>query len=72
MLPIWEQVRTSLSFEVFNLANNITYTSITNRGYTANGFNISPAAGLGLPTASSGFPDGTNARRAQASLRIDF
>ena len=71
-LPIWETLKTSLSFEVFNLANNITYTAITNRAYTASGFNISPAPGLGLPTQSSGFPDGTNARRAQVSLRIDF
>ncbi len=72
ILPFTERFRTTLNFEVFNLTNTITYTSITNRGYTANGFNISPAAGLGTPTQSSGFPDGTNARRAQASIRIDF
>jgi outer membrane receptor protein involved in Fe transport len=71
-LPFTERIRTSLSFEVFNLTNTITYTSIISRAYTANGFNISPATGLGTPTASSGFPDGTNARRAQASIRIEF
>ena len=72
VLPFSERFRVTLNFEVFNLTNTITYTSITNRGYTLSGFNISPAAGLGLPTQSSGFPDGTNARRAQASIRIDF
>ncbi|MDQ6705771.1 MAG: hypothetical protein M3Z85_07385, partial [Acidobacteriota bacterium] len=72
VLPFSERFRASLNFEVFNLTNTITYTGITNRGYTANGFNISPAPGLGTPTASSGIPDGTNARRAQASIRIDF
>ncbi len=72
ILPFSERFRTILNFEVFNLTNTITYTSITNRGFTSNGFNITPAAGLGLPTQSSGFPDGTNARRAQVSIRIDF
>ena len=72
ILPITEKIRTTLNFEVFNLTNTIVYTSITSRAYTASGFNISPAPGLGTPTASSGFPDGTNARRAQVSIRIDF
>ena len=72
VLPFSERIRTTLSFEVFNLTNTIAYTSITNRGYTANGFNISTASGLGTRTQSSGFPDGANARRAQASIRIEF
>jgi len=72
ILPVNERFRATLNFEVFNIANNITFTGITSRGYTANGFNISPAVGLGTPTASSGFPDGTNARRAQVSIRCEF
>ena len=72
VLPFSERFRVTLSFEVFNLTNTITYTGITARGYNLSGFNITPATGLGLPTASSGFPDGTNARRAQVSIRIDF
>jgi hypothetical protein len=72
ILPFSERRRVTLNFEVFNLTNTIVYTSITNRGYTASGFNIAPATGLGTPTASSGFPDGTNARRAQVSIRIEF
>jgi hypothetical protein len=31
-----------------------------------------PIPGLGTGTASGGFPDGTNARRAQVSLRVTF
>ena len=72
VLPVSEHLRVSLNFEVFNLTNTIAYTSITNRAYTASGFNISPSVGLGTPTQSAGFPDGTNARRAQASIRIEF
>jgi hypothetical protein len=72
VLPISERFRLTLNFEAFNLTNTITYTSLTSRGYTATGFNIAPAAGLGVYTASSGFPDGTNARRAQVSVRFEF
>lgn len=72
ILPVSERFKTTLNFEVFNLTNTIAYTSLTSRGYTASGLNISPAAGLGTPTASSGFPDGTNARRAQVSIRLEF
>ena len=75
-----EHFKLRLQFEVFNLTNTILYTSASSTGYyatwagsAANGRgSIYPAPGLGLPTASAGFPDGTNARRAQASLRLDF
>ena len=70
--PITERVSATLGFEVFNLTNTIAYTSLSNRGYNASGLNITPATGLGLYTQSSGFPDGTNARRAQAELRLTF
>ena len=72
ILPFTERFRALLNFEAFNITNTITYTGMTTRGYTANGLNISPAVGLGTPTASSGFPDGTNARRAQVSVRLEF
>jgi len=72
IIPAGERFKATLNFEVFNLTNTIAYTGLTSRGYTASGLNISPAAGLGTPTASSGFPDGTNARRAQVSVRLDF
>jgi hypothetical protein len=72
ILPFTERFRALLSFEVFNITNTITYTGLITRGYTASGWNITPAVGLGTPTASSGFPDGTNARRAQVSIRLEF
>ncbi len=72
MLPFTERYRVTLNFEVFNLTNTITYTSLNSRQYNLNGFNFQPANGFGLYTQSSGFPDGTNARRAQASIRIEF
>jgi hypothetical protein len=76
--PITERFRALLAFEVFNLTNTITYTAASNVGYNASWTAatrsgvIYPAPGLGVPTASGGFPDGTNARRAQASLRLEF
>ncbi|HZQ55216.1 MAG TPA: carboxypeptidase regulatory-like domain-containing protein [Bryobacteraceae bacterium] len=70
--PIKERFQTTLGFEVFNLTNTIAYTSLSSRGYSASGLTITPATGLGLYTASAGFPDGTNARRAQAELRLTF
>lgn len=72
VLPFTERFRGTLSFEVFNLTNTPAFTGETTRGYTASGLNIMPAVGLGTLTASSGFPDGTSARRAQASLRVEF
>ncbi len=72
ILPFSERYRVTLNFEVFNLTNTITYTSLISRQYNLNGLNFQPANGFGLYSASSGFPDGTNARRAQVSIRIDF
>jgi Carboxypeptidase regulatory-like domain/TonB-dependent Receptor Plug Domain/TonB dependent receptor len=72
ILPFTERFRATLNFEVFNLTNTPTFTGLVNRGYTASGLNIMPSPGLGTLTASSGFPDGTSARRAQASLRFEF
>ncbi len=80
IFPIGEHFRTTLNFEVFNLTNTVTYTSAVSTGYQASWTGnaasgrgvIYPVAGLGTPTADGGFPDGTNARRAQASIRLDF
>lgn len=73
VLPIRERVRLYLSFEVFNISNTIVNTSITNQAYTEakRVLTLTPTA-FGVGTASSGFPDGTNARRAQISARCVF
>ena len=63
----------SLNFEVFNALNYNTTTSVQQVAIFANSdgtLTPSPTAGQG--TASAGFPDGTNARREQVSVRFTF
>jgi Carboxypeptidase regulatory-like domain len=84
-----ERLRMALSFEVFNLTNTVSNTSVLTQGYTAGNrgtlaapqYVITPCTSAtscaspltpGVGTASAGFPDGTNARRAQAALRFTF
>jgi hypothetical protein len=89
-IPIHEKMSLGLSFEVFNLTNTVSNTSVSSQGFTAANkgtatapnFVIAPCASAtatvcapttpGLGTASGGFPDGTNARRAQAGVRFVF
>jgi hypothetical protein len=88
-VPIGERYRIALSFEVFNLTNTVSNTSVLSQGYTvgnrgtlaAPNYVIAPCTSVsscaspltpGVGTASAGFPDGTNARRAQAGLRFQF
>ncbi|MBC7927123.1 MAG: TonB-dependent receptor [Bryobacteraceae bacterium] len=71
-LPFTERVKVWLNFEVFNLFNNVYNTGVATQAYTAAGGVLTPVANLGVGNASQGFPDGTNARRAQASLRLVF
>ena len=89
-IPIREKMSLALLFEVFNVTNTMSNTSVLSTGYTAANkgtatapnFVIAPCASAtgpvctpttpGLGTASSGFPDGTNARRAQVGLRFTF
>lgn len=69
---IRESAYVSLLFEAFNVFNYITTTSVNQYAYVANGNVISPLPGVGVGTASGGYPDGTNARRAQVSARFTF
>lgn len=69
---IGERMAATLNFEVFNLFNTISNTSVNTTAYLATGTTIRQATGLGNGTAASGFPDGTNARRAQVSARFTF
>ncbi len=68
----WERSTISLSFEAFNVFNTISNTSVNSTAYIATPGVIKQAAGLGNGNASGGFPDGTNARRAQVSARFTF
>jgi hypothetical protein len=75
---IQESRSIQLSFEAVNALNHIRITGVNQTGYktgwnanTNTGY-VQQVSGLGVGTASGGFPDGTNARRAQASIRYTF
>ncbi len=87
---IREKMSLSLLFEVFNLTNTVSNTSVLTAGYTAANkgtlaapqFVVAPCTSAtatvctpltpGVGSASAGFPDGTNARRAQVGARFTF
>jgi hypothetical protein len=61
------------NFEVFNVSNTIADTSINTEMYDeAKGVLTLQPTKFGQGTGSSGFPDGTQARRAQVSARFTF
>jgi hypothetical protein len=72
LFNIRESMNVALSFEAFNVFNIITNTSVVQNAYFATGNIIQAGVGVGQGTASAGFPDGTNARRAQVSARFTF
>jgi hypothetical protein len=83
MFAVHEGESLELSFEAINALNHIRYTGVNQLGYkstwnaatqtgTITQQAVGGATGYGAGTASGGFPDGTNARRAQASLRYTF
>jgi len=71
-LPFTDRVRALLMFEAFNAFNTQYNTGILTTAYTSSGGVIRPQAGFGNGSQSQGFPDGTNARRAQVALRVVF
>jgi len=71
-LPFSERIKAYLQFEAFNVTNTVSNTSRLSEAYSMTNGVISPTATFGQPTASQGFPDGTNARRAQVSVRLVF
>ena len=71
-IPISERVKASLMFEAFNAFNTQYNTGVNSQAYTARNGVLTPTTTLGAGTQSQGFPDGTNARRAQVALRVTF
>ena len=76
-LKIPHEQSVSLNFEVFNAFNYNTTTSVNqvavNAAADPNGnVVLMQIKGAGKGTASAGFPDGTNARREQVSVRYTF
>ena len=72
VLPFTERMNLQLSFEAFNVWNNPSYTARNGQMYSATGGVLTPTANFGLGSQTQGFPDGTNARRAQVSARFVF
>ncbi len=71
-LPFTEKVNGMLIFEAFNAFNTQYNTGLNTTAYTATKGVLVPVSGLGTGNASQGFPDGTNARRAQVAFRVVF
>ncbi len=59
-----------LNFEVFDMFNHVSGTAVNTVTYEASALTLRPVASLGQIVASQGYPDGTNARRAQVSARL--
>jgi hypothetical protein len=66
-----ERMSALFLFEAFNVFNNVYNTSVFTEAFQARGAIISPVP-YGGGSASQGFPDGTNARRAQIGARFVF
>ena len=71
-LAFTERVQMYLKFEAFNVFNTISDTFVNTEAYSLTGGVLTPTPGLGDGNQSQGFPDGTNARRAQVGLRFVF
>ena len=71
-LPFSEKVTGLLMFEAFNAFNTQYNTAVNTTAYVATKGILAPVSGLGVGNQSQGFPDGTNARRAQVAFRLVF
>jgi hypothetical protein len=69
--------RLGLNFEMFNVSNSWSPTAMSSTEYTSSkGIltldGVGQTAAYGIGTSSSGFPDGTQARRMQISARFEW
>jgi hypothetical protein len=67
---ISERFKLQLNFEAFNVSNSPYYTTVLTQAFTASNGILTPIQRFGEGSATGGFPDGTNARRLQAGLRL--
>ena len=74
--PVGDRWKAEFRAEAFNVTNTPYNTNIgsgtTHQSFSANNLVLTPTPGFGVGTASAGYPDGTNVRRAQVSLRFVF
>ncbi len=73
MFSLTDRYKMAFNFEGFNVFNTPTDTARRNQLYNVTGgTTLTPVANYAEGTASAGFPDGTNVRRLQLSLRFTF
>ena len=73
VFAITERYKATFNFEGFNVFNTPSDTSRRNQIYNVSGgTTLAPVFNYGEGTQSAGFPDGTNVRRLQLSLRFTF
>jgi hypothetical protein len=72
IIAITERYQLFLNFEAFNVFNHVSNTAVNGQAFQATNGVLSVTPRLGEGSASQGFPDGTNARRAQLSVRFVF
>ncbi len=72
IFPFKERYQLHLNFEVFNVFNHVSDTAVNGQAFQATAGALSPTPRFGEGSASQGFPDGTNARRAQVGARFIF
>ena len=73
IFAVTERYKVTFNFEGFNVFNTPSDTSRRNQLYNVTGgTTLAPVFNYGEGTASAGFPDGTNVRRLQLSLRFTF
>jgi hypothetical protein len=70
ILTLSERCQLSVNFEAFNVLNHVANTAVSTVAFEARNLVLRPVADLGQGVASQGYPDGTNARRAQVSARL--
>jgi len=68
-----DRMSLGLNFEAFNIANNWSPTSMATQAFTeAKGVLTYTPTAFGYGLGDGGFPDGTQARRLQVSVRFTF
>ena len=70
IVKISERIALHLNMEAFNILNHTYFTNVLTQAYTATNGVLSPQPRFGQGSATGGFPDGTNARRLQVSMRV--
>jgi hypothetical protein len=72
IIPVNDRIKVFLNFEAFNVMNHTYLTGKIVTKYALSNLALTPIARYGEGNGSQGFPDGTNARRAQFSMRLVF